>query len=86
MYAVMEVYSLLFGKECALSRIPHRQQADEFIAFGGIHYLLDLLGFFSDRNVKDCAKTFVGSGKYHVFESAPCRCEIIERALLHGMK
>lgn len=76
----------LLWKICISGRITHCQQTDELIAFGGIHYLLYLLGFISYGDMKHRAKSLVGGGKEHVFKSTPCRCKIIERALFHRVK
>lgn len=82
----MDVYFLLLWEESSFRRIAHSQKAYKLVAFGSVDYFLDLFRFVGHGDVEHSAETLVGSGKEHVFKGTPCRCKIIERALLHRMK
>lgn len=86
MYAVVDVYFLLFRRESILFRITHCQQTGELIAFGSIDNLLYLLRLVSHGNMEHSSKTFISCGEQHIFHRTPCRGEVVERALFHRLK
>ena len=72
----------LFGQECVFRWIAHCEQTSEFVIFGSTHDSLYLAGFVSHRNMEHGSQTFRSGGKQNVLQRAPCRSEVVERALL----
>lgn len=57
MYAIVDVYLPLFRQESILCRKAYRKEACEFIAFGSIDNIFDLLHLVSCGNMDHNPKT-----------------------------
>lgn len=86
MYPLLDVDFFLFGQKGIFCGITHRKQTGKFVVFRSTDNLLNFFHFVGNGNVEYSSQSFNGGGMVHIFQYAPCRSEVVERALLLGLE